>query len=87
MKCGKNQDLIACFKNARSVKKALFETPNKRNTKPPYYPSGKKGINRSKARRRCDIRTKIDITSLTNQNLIKDDLATVAYFVQELRGE
>ena len=36
---------------------------------------------------RCDIRTKIDITSLTNQNLIKDDLATVAYFVQELRGE
>ena len=50
-------------------------------------PSGKKGINRSKSRRRCDIRTKIDITSLTNQNLIKDDLATVAYFVQELRGE
>ncbi len=43
--------------------------------------------NRSKSRRRCDIRTKIDITSLTNQNLIKDDLATVAYFVQELRGE
>ena len=50
-------------------------------------PSGKKGINRSKSRRRCDIRTKIDITSLTNQNLIKDDLATVAYFVQELRGD
>jgi len=50
-------------------------------------PSGKKGINRSKSRRRCDIRTKIDITSLTNQNLIKDDLATVAYFVQELRGK
>jgi len=43
--------------------------------------------NRSKSRRRCDIRTKIDITSLTNQNLIKDDLATIAYFVQELRGK
>ena len=42
--------------------------------------------NRSRSRRRCDIRTKIDITSLTNQNLMKDDLATVAYFVQELRG-
>ena len=26
-------------------------------------------------------------SALTNQNLIKDDLATVAYFVQELRGE
>ena len=43
--------------------------------------------NRSKSRRRCDIRTKIDITQLTNQNLIKDDLATIAYFVQELRGK
>jgi len=41
----------------------------------------------SRGARRCDIRTKIDITSLTNQNLIKDDLAKVAYFVQELRGE
>ena len=41
----------------------------------------------SRGARRCDIRCKIDIASLTNQNLIKDDLATVAYFVQELRGE
>ena len=40
-----------------------------------------------RGRSQCDIRTKIDITSLTNQNLIKDDLATVAYFVQELKGE
>ena len=39
-----------------------------------------------RGRSQCDIRTKIDITSLTNQNLMKDDLATVAYFVQELRG-
>ena len=46
---------------------------------------GKK--NRVGRKVRCDIRTKIDITSLTNQNLIKDDLATVAYFVQELRGK
>jgi len=40
-----------------------------------------------RGRSQCDIRTKIDITKLSNQNLIKDDLATVAYFVQELRGE
>ena len=40
-----------------------------------------------RGRSQCDIRTKIDITSLTNQNLIKDDLAKVAYFVQELREE
>ena len=44
---------------------------------------GKK--NRVGRKVRCDIRTKIDITQLTNQNLTKDDLATVAYFVQQLR--
>ena len=46
--------------------------------------TGRKGMNRSKSRRRCDIRTKIDINQLTNQNLMKDDLATVAYFLIEL---
>ena len=51
------------------------------------FGGSRRSTNTSKSRRRCDIRTKIDITSLTNQNLIKDDLATVAYFVQELRGE
>ena len=52
------------------------------------FGGGKKSNTGSKkAARRCDIRTKIDITSLTNQNLIKDDLATVAYFVQEIRGK
>ena len=51
------------------------------------FGGARRSANTSKSRRRCDIRTKIDITSLTNQNLIKDDLATVAYFVQELRGK
>jgi hypothetical protein len=52
------------------------------------FGGGKKSNTGSKkSARRCDIRTKIDIASLSNQNLIKDDLATVAYFVQELRGE
>ena len=49
------------------------------------FGGSRRSTNTSKSRRRCDIRTKIDITSLTNQNLINDDLATVAYFVQELR--
>ena len=48
-------------------------------------PTSKKGINRSKSRRRCDIRTKIDIAPLTNQDLIRDDLANVAYFVKEIK--
>jgi len=41
--------------------------------------------NTRRSRRRCDIRCKIDISALTNLNLIKDDLADVAYFVKELK--
>jgi len=51
------------------------------------FGGSRRSTNTKKSRRRCDIRTKIDITSLSNPNLIKDDLATVAYFVQELKGE
>ena len=40
-----------------------------------------------RSRSQCDIRTKIDISLLTNQNLVKDDLATVAYFVQGNKGK
>ena len=41
--------------------------------------------NTKRSRRRCDIRCKFDISILTNQNLIRDDLADVAYFVKELQ--
>jgi hypothetical protein len=41
--------------------------------------------NRRRSRRRCDIRCKFDIMPLTNMNLIKDDLAEVAYFVKEIQ--
>jgi len=41
--------------------------------------------NTKRSRRRCDIRCKFDISILTNQNLIRDDLADVAYFVRELK--
>ena len=50
------------------------------------FGGSRRSTNTKKSRRRCDIRTKIDITSLTNPNLVKDDLATIAYFVQELKG-
>ena len=39
-----------------------------------------------RSRTRCDIRTKIDISPLINSNLVKDNLAEVAYFVQEIRN-
>ena len=34
---------------------------------------------------RCDIRIKYNISKLTNMNLLRDDLANVAYFVKELQ--
>ena len=34
--------------------------------------------------RRCDIRCKFDISLLSNMNLIRDDLAELAYFVKEI---
>ena len=40
--------------------------------------------NRSRSRRRCDIRCKFDISLLSNMNLIRDDLAELAYFVKEI---
>ena len=38
-----------------------------------------------RSRTRCDIRTKIDIPPLIDSNLVKDNLAEVAYFVQEIK--
>ena len=35
--------------------------------------------------KRCDIKTKVDISDLTDMNLMRDDLADVAYFVRSLR--
>ena len=38
-----------------------------------------------RSKTRCDIRTKVDISVLTNMDLLKDDLADVAYFVKDLQ--
>ena len=34
---------------------------------------------------KCDIRTKIDIAPLPTPDLIRDDLANIAYFVKEIK--
>ena len=49
------------------------------------FGGSRRSTNTSKSRRRCDIRTKIDISPLINFNLVKDNLAEIAYFVQEIR--
>jgi len=38
-----------------------------------------------RAKKKCDIRIKYNISKLTNMNLLRDDLANVAYFVKELQ--
>ena len=40
---------------------------------------------RSRGRSRCDLRCKLNISLLTSMNLMRDDLAEVAYFVKELQ--
>jgi len=49
------------------------------------FGGAKRSTNRSQSRRRCDIRAKIDISPLITSDLVKDNLAKVAYFVQEIR--
>ena len=49
--------------------------------------SKKSNTGSKKSARRCDMRCKVDISALTNLNLIKDDLADVAYFVRKLKKE
>jgi len=45
----------------------------------------KPGESEVKKERKSDIRCKFDIKPLTNMNLIKDDLAEVAYFVKQIQ--
>jgi hypothetical protein len=40
---------------------------------------------RRKKNKKCDIFLKYNISPLTNMNLIRDDLAEVAYFVKEIQ--
>ena len=46
---------------------------------------GRGGRRGGKGGRKCDIFLKYDISPLTNMNLVRDDLAEIAYFVKELQ--
>ena len=46
---------------------------------------GRGGRRGGRGRGRCDLRCKVDISLLTSMNLVRDDLAEVAYFVKELQ--
>ena len=75
----------------KAAKKKASAAKKKSAPKKKAAPKKKKSISRPKKRtkkggRRCDIRCKYDIMPLTNMNLIKDDLAEVAYFVKEIQA-
>tara|TARA_R100001509_G_scaffold140647_1_gene95511 strand:- start:46 stop:1572 length:1527 start_codon:yes stop_codon:yes gene_type:complete len=45
----------------------------------------KAAAKRRRSKKKCDITIKYDISKLTSMNLLRDDLANVAYFVKELQ--
>ena len=49
------------------------------------FGGSRRRTNRRRSRRRCDIFLKYNISPLTDMNLIRDDLAEVAYFVKEIQ--
>ena len=65
---------------AKSRAKAAAKARNARKKGAP-----KKNRRRGRRGRRCDIFLKYNISPLTNMNLIRDDLAEVAYFVKEIQ--
>lgn len=82
---------------AKAAKKSKSKSSTSKSSKSKSSKSSSPGSARGKAAargrtrrgrrgRRCDIRCKYNIMLLTNMNLVKDDLAEVAYFVKELQA-
>jgi len=70
-----------------NARKRAQAAAKKRIARKKAFSKGGARNKRRKGRRRsrCDIRCKVNISLLTNMNLLRDDLADVAYFVRELR--
>ena len=74
----------ASFKKKRAAAKAAKAKAKAR--KKAFSKGGARNKRRRGRRgRRCDIFLKYNISPLTNMNLIRDDLAEVAYFVKEIQ--
>jgi len=72
-------------KGGTKSSKSRGQGSRKSTSKGGSFGGKRRRTNTKRSRRRCDIRCKFDISILTNQNLIRDDLADVAYFVRELK--
>ena len=74
----------ASFKKKRAEKKAAKKAAARAKAR--ANARKRQQRRRRGRRRRCDIRCKYNIMPLTNMNLIRDDLAEVAYFVKKLQA-
>ena len=72
-------------KRAQAAAKKRKANKAKSSTRSRTRSSTRRTSRRRRGRRRCDIRCKVNISLLMNMNLLRDDLADVAYFVRELR--
>ena len=75
----------ASFKKKRAAAKAAKAKAKARKKAFSKGGARNKRRRRSRGRRRCDIFLKYNISPLVNMNLIRDDLAEVAYFVKEIQ--
>ena len=76
----------ASFKKARAAgTHARTASAQRARNKAAAKARAKAAAKRRRSKKKCDITIKYDISKLTNMNLLRDDLANVAYFVKELQ--
>ena len=76
----------ASFKKAKAAgTHARTASAQRARNKAAAKARAKAAAKRRRSKKKCDITIKYDISKLTNMNLLRDDLANVAYFVKELQ--
>ena len=76
----------ASFKKAKAAgTHARTASAQRARNKAAAKARAKAAAKRRRSKKKCDITIKYDISTLTNMNLLRDDLANVAYFVKELQ--
>ena len=76
----------ASFKKARAAgTHARTASAQRARNKAAAKARAKAAAKRRRSKKKCDITIKYDISKLTCMNLLRDDLANVAYFVKELQ--
>jgi len=76
----------AAFKSAKAAgTHARTASAQRARNKAAAKARAKAAAKKRRSKKKCDITIKYDISKLTSMNLLRDDLANVAYFVKELQ--